>query len=210
MWENLAIVPRQESGSEETKGVMMNSSKKGLALGCCLALLLFFCASPLLATEVEPTVGTVLGPVTFAAPLSAADAAYLGLAKPEPFTLKDVKSPYVLVEQFNTSCPHCMHEAPFLNQVFDRVQQDPALKGKLKFMAVAQSSETGPVMAWKAMQRVPFPVLPDPNSTLGKALNFTPYPVTMVVDKSGKIVWVQVGAFDDVDEVFKGIKAAVK
>jgi peroxiredoxin len=103
-----------------------------------------------------------------------------------------------------------MHEAPFLNQLFDRVQQDPALKGKLKFMAVAQSGDTGPVMAWKAMQKVPFPVLPDPNSTLGKALNFTPYPVTMVVDKSGKIVWVQVGAFDDVEEVFKGIKAAVK
>jgi thiol-disulfide isomerase/thioredoxin len=189
---------------------MMNSTKKGLALGCCLALLLFFCASPLLAAEAEPTVGLVLGPVTFAAPMSAADATYLGLAKPGEFTLKDVKSPYVLVEQFNTSCPHCMHEAPFLNQLFDRVQQDPALKGKLKFMAVAQSGDTGPVMAWKAMQKVPFPVLPDPNSTLGKALNFTPYPVTMVVDKSGKIVWVQVGAFDDVEEVFKGIKAAVK
>lgn len=188
----------------------MNSTKKGLALGCCLALLLFFCASPLLAAEAEPTVGLVLGPVTFAAPMSAADATYLGLAKPGEFTLKDVKSPYVLVEQFNTSCPHCMHEAPFLNQLFDRVQQDSALKGKLKFMAVAQSGDTGPVMAWKAMQKVPFPVLPDPNSTLGKALNFTPYPVTMVVDKSGKIVWVQVGAFDDVDEVFKGIKAAVK
>jgi thiol-disulfide isomerase/thioredoxin len=189
---------------------MMNSSKKGLALGCCLALLLFCCASPLLAAEVEPTVGTVLGPVTFAAPMSAADATYLGLAKPGEFTLKDVNSPYVLVEQFNTSCPHCMHEAPFLNQLFERVQQDAALKAKLKFMAVAQSSDTGPVMAWKAMQKVPFPLLPDPNSALGKALNFTPYPVTMVVDKTGKIVWVEVGAFDDVDEVFQGIKAAVK
>jgi len=190
---------------------MMNSTKKGLALGCCLALLLFFCASPLLAAEAEPTVGQVLGPVTFAAPMSAADATYLGLAKPGPFTLKDVKSPYVLVEQFNTSCPHCMHEAPILNQLFNLVQQDPNLNGKLKFMAVAQSSDTGPVTAWKALQKVPFPVLPDPNSALGKALNFTPYPVTMVVNnKSGKIVWVQIGAFDNADEPLQGIKAAVK
>ncbi len=189
----------------------MNSTKKGLALGCCLALLLCCCASPLLAGEVEPEVGTVLGPVTFAAPMSDADATYLGLGKPGAFTLKDVKSPYVLVEQFNTSCPHCMHEAPFLNQLFDQVQQDSALKGKVKFLAAAQSGDTGPAMAWKAMQKVPFPVLPDPNSALGKALNFTPYPVTMLVDnKSGKIVWVQVGAFDDVGEVLQGIKAAVK
>jgi thiol-disulfide isomerase/thioredoxin len=190
---------------------MMNLTKKGVALGCCLALVLFLCATPLLAAEVEPTVGQVLGPVTFAAPMSAADAQYLGLGKPGQFTLKDVKSPYVLVEQFNTSCPHCMHEAPILNQLFNLVQQDPSLKGKLKFMAAAQSSDTGPVMAWKALQKVPFPVLPDPNSALGKALNFTPYPVTFVVDnKSGKIVWVEVGALDNAEEPLKGIKAVVK
>jgi hypothetical protein len=104
-----------------------------------------------------------------------------------------------------------MHEAPILNQLFNLVQQDPNLNGKLKFMAVAQSSDTGPVTAWKALQKVPFPVLPDPNSALGKALNFTPYPVTMVVNnKSGKIVWVQIGAFDNADEPLQGIKAAVK
>ena len=59
----------------------MNSTKKGLALGCCLALLLCFWASPLLAEEAEPAVGQVVGPVTFAAPMSDADAKYLGLAK---------------------------------------------------------------------------------------------------------------------------------
>ena len=72
----------------------------------------------------------MLGPVTFAAPMSAADATYLGLEKSARLHLKDVKSPYVLVEQFNTSCPHCMHEAPFLNQLFERVQQDAALREK--------------------------------------------------------------------------------
>jgi len=189
---------------------MMNSTKKGLALGCCLALVLFFCASPLLAAEVEPTVGQVLGPVTFAAPMSTEDARYLGLAKPGAFTLKDVKSQYVLVEQFSPSCPHCMHEAPVLNQLFNLVQQDSGLKGKLKFMAVAQGSDTGPAMAWKAFQQVPFPVLPDPNSALGKGLNFTPYPVTMLLDKSGKIVWLQVGAFDNAAEARQGIKAVVR
>ncbi len=190
----------------------MNSTKKGLALGCCLALLLCFWASPLLAEEAEPAVGLVVGPVTFAAPMSDADAKYLGLAKAGPFTLKDVKSPYVLVEQFNTSCPHCMHEAPFLDQIFDQVQQDPNLKGKLKFLGAAQGSDSGPVMAWKVMQKVQFPLVPDPNSALGKSgLNFTPYPVTFIVDNhTGKIVWVEIGAIDNVDEAMQGIKAAVK
>lgn len=32
----------------------------------------------------------------------------------------------------------------------------------------------------------------------------------MVLDKSGKIVWLHVGAFDNADEALKGIKAVVK
>lgn len=188
----------------------MKLSKKGIALGCCLALVLCFCASPLFAAEADPKVGQVLGPVKFAKPLSDDDAKYLGLAKAEEFTIKDVKAPYVFVEQFNTGCPHCMHQAPALNQLFNQVQQDAALKGKVKFMSVGQANDEMAAKAWKVIQKVPFPVIPDPNSGLGKALNFTPYPVSMLVDKSGKLLWVHIGAFDSVDEALKGIKAVAK
>src|SRR5512140_346022 len=118
----------------------MKLSKKGIALGCCLALVLCFCASPLFA-EADPKVGQVLGAVKFAKPQSDEDAKYLGLAKAEPFTLKDVKSPYVFVEQFNTSCPHCIKQAPLMNALYDMVQKDPALSSKIKFMAVGQGND---------------------------------------------------------------------
>jgi thiol-disulfide isomerase/thioredoxin len=186
----------------------MKLSKKGIALGCCLALLLFFCASPLLAAEKEPEVGQVLGPVKFAKPLSDEEAKYLGVTA--EFTIKDVKAPYLLIEQFNSSCPHCMHQAPFLNQLFDLVQKDAALKDKVRFMSVGQGNDETAVKMWKAFHKVPFPVLPDPNSTLGKALNFSPYPVSMLVDKNGKLLWVHIGAFESPDEALKGIKAAAK
>ena len=186
----------------------MKLSKKGIALGCCLALLLFFCASPLLAAEKEPEVGQVLGPVKFAKPLSDEDAKYLGVTG--EFTIKDVKAPYLFIEQFNSSCPHCMHQAPFLNQLFDLVQKDAALKDKVKFMSVGQGNDDTAVKMWKAFHKVPFPVLPDPNSTLGKALNFSPYPVSMLENKNGKILWVHIGAFESPDEALKGIKAAAK
>jgi thiol-disulfide isomerase/thioredoxin len=187
----------------------MKLTKKGIALGCCLALVLCFCAAPLFA-EAEPKAGQVLGPVKFAKPLTAEEAGYLGLAAPAEFTLKDVKSPYVLIEQFNTSCPHCMHQAPILNELYNKVQQDAAMKGKVKFMSVGQNNDESAVKMWKAFHKVPFPVLPDPNSSLGKALNFTPYPVSMLVDKSGKILWVEVGAFESADETLKAIKAVAK
>jgi peroxiredoxin len=61
-----------------------------------------------------------------------------------------------------------------------------------------------------AFHKVPFPLVPDPDSTFGKALNFTPYPVTVILDKTGKIVFVHIGAFESVDEVLPKIKAVVK
>ncbi len=149
-------------------------------------------------------------PVKFAKPISDEDAKSLGLDKPVEFTLKDVKSPYVFVEQFNTSCPHCMHQAPILNDLYSKVQQDAALKDKMKFMSVGQGNDETAVKMWKAFHKVPFAVIPDPSGSLGKALNFSPYPVSMVLDKNGKILWVEIGAFESADEALKAIKAVVK
>jgi peroxiredoxin len=187
------------------------SRNKVVVLSCCLALIFFFgTVSLAAAVEAEPKVGQMVPSVKFEAPITEDGAKYLGLPKAQPFTLKDVKAPYVLVEQFNTSCPHCMHQAPIMNQLFDKVQADPQLKDKLKFIGTGQGNEATQLKMWQAFNKVPFPLVPDPNSTFGKALNFTPYPVTVVLDKSGKILFAHIGAFDSADETLQKIKAVVK
>jgi peroxiredoxin len=187
----------------------MNPKSKVLALGCGLALI-FFITAAAWGAEADPKVGQVVGSVKFNPPIAPEDAKYLGLAKLEAFTFKDVKAPYMLVEQFNTSCPHCMHQAPFLNGVYDLVQKDAKLKDKVKFMAVGQGNTEPQLKMWKAFHKVAFPLVPDPDSGLGKALNFSPYPITFLVDKTGKILWVHIGAFDNADEVYKEIQKVAK
>ncbi len=187
----------------------MNRRSRVLALVGCLAFIFFFCAIAM-AAEAEPKVGQQVGKMKFAKPMSDEDAKYLGLEKAGEFTLKDIKAPYVLVEQFSTTCPHCMHQAPVLNNLFALVQQDPALKEKVKFMAVGQGDAVEKLMMWKAFHKVPFPLIPDVDSNLGKAINFSPYPVTMLLDKNGKILVVHIGAFESADEVLKELKKTVK
>ncbi len=97
-----------------------------------------------------------------------------------------------------------------LNEVCNLAGKDPALKGKLKFMGVGKGNDDKAMKMWKTFYKVPFPMIADPNSKFAEALNFSNYPVTMVLDKTRKIVWVHVGAFDNAQEVLKGIKAAVK
>jgi thiol-disulfide isomerase/thioredoxin len=182
---------------------------KVLVLTCSLALLLIFSAVSL-AAEAEPKVGQMVPNVQFEPTITPEGSTYLGLAKQGPFSLKDIKSPYVLVEQFNTLCPHCMAQAPVMDKLFAMVQQDPQLKNKLKFLGAGQGNSAQQVKIWKSFQKVPFALVPDPNSAFGKALNFSPYPVTVVMNKAHKILLVQIGTFEDAGEVFQKIKAVVK
>ncbi len=97
-----------------------------------------------------------------------------------------------------------------LNKLYTMANQDPTLKDKLKFMAVGKDNDNNAMKMWKVFHKVPFPIIADPDAIFAKALNFSNYPVTMVLDKSGKIVWVHVGAFDNAEGALKGIKAVVK
>jgi len=187
----------------------MKRKSRWLALGCCLSLLVLVTAVSM-AADVEPKVGQMVGNVKLPAPMSDADAKYLGLAKAADFTLKDIKAPYVLVEQFNTTCPHCMAQAPVMNKLFDLVQQDAALKDKVKFMGLAQGNDANSVKMWKMFQKIQFPQIADTKSAFGDALNFHPYPVSVLLDKSGKILMAHIGTFENADEVLKEIKKIVK
>ena len=103
-----------------------------------------------------------------------------------------------------------MAQAPVLNELYNLANQDSTLKGKLKFMAVGKDNDETAMKMWKGFHKVPFPMIADPGAIFAKALNFPNYPVTMILDKSGKIVWVHVGAFNDAGEALQGIKAVVK
>jgi hypothetical protein len=90
------------------------------------------------------------------------------------------------------------------------VASDGALKGKVKFIAATQGQDQMAAKMWKVTQKSPFPIVPDKDSKLGKAMNFSPYPVTLLVDKSGKVLWAHVGSFGNADEALTGIKKVVK
>ncbi len=187
----------------------MNRQAKVVILLSCVAVLLPF-NMPGFGAELDPKVGYVAGNVPFSAPNSAEDHKYLGLGKPGAFTLKDIKAPYVLAEVFSTTCAHCMQQAPILNNLYNLVQKDAKLKEKLKFVSVGQGNDDTAVKMWKVFNKVPFPVLSDPGQKLGKALKIPGTPVSVILDKNGKVVWVHIGAFESAEEALKGIKAALK
>ena len=133
----------------------MNFKRKLLALGCLLTLVLFM-GGVVTAGDVEPKVGQQVN-YKFGKPMSDEDAKYLGLEKAQEFTVKDVKAPYLLVEQFSTTCIYCNTQAGVISTIFSRVQQYPLLKNKVKFAAEMQGDAADKVKAWKTSTRLPSP-----------------------------------------------------
>ena len=97
-----------------------------------------------------------------------------------------------------------------MNQLFALVEKDAGLKSKVQFLGLGQGNEANAVKMWKGFNKIPFPQIPDTKSVFGDALKFHPYPVSVLLDKSGKILWVHIGTFESADEALKGIKAVAK
>jgi hypothetical protein len=162
----------------------------------CLTLCL---ASQIVPTRADLEVGQRFADLTFSGTLSAEDRAYLGLTRPVEFKLKDIQTKYLLMEIFSDSCPHCMLEAPNANRLFRLIKVNPRLRGgdgqpaALKMMGVGFYGKPGQMEVWRIKHDVPFPLIPDPQAVVGKALDIPGTPTYVVLDQQGRVLFVHAG-----------------
>ena len=108
-----------------------------------------------------------------------------------------------------TSCPHCVAQAPALNQLYQLVANSN-LKDRLKIISVGETDNESTLKKFKAAHKVPFPLVADPDTDIGSAFKISGTPTTVLVDKSGKVLLMEEGAFGSAGQMFKKIKAKVK
>jgi hypothetical protein len=116
---------------------------------------------------------------------------FLGLIKGESFFLKDVKADLIVLEYTNKYCFSCQLLAPVMNQVFERVEKDEQLRGKVKFLGVGAGNNQNEVNSFKAEKKVPFPIVPDPKFQAFEAVGdpgVTPFTLLIRKTASGLLV----------------------
>jgi peroxiredoxin len=136
--------------------------------------------------------GKEYGNLSFPPVGSEADRSYLGLSGAGAFRLKQIGSPYVVLEIMRSACPHCREQAPGMNKLYRLVQKSD-LKGKVKFLGVAQGCSAKEVKQFKQRYKVAFPMLADPHGSVGQALHIEGVPTTVVLNQSGQALQVHVG-----------------
>jgi peroxiredoxin len=177
------------------------------ALRVLAACLMLWLAMGSLSSAAPPP--NKLANLKFSGTISEADQKYLGLEKPGAFTLQDIKAPYVLLEIMRTTCPHCVAQAPALNQLYKLVANSD-LKDKLKIISVGETDNASTLKHFKAAHQVPFALVADPDTEIGSAFAISGTPTTVLVDKRGKVLLMEVGAFESAGQMFKIIKTKLK
>jgi peroxiredoxin len=157
-------------------------------------------------------VGGKLPDFSLTVPKEGAEKAYLGLTGSGAFKVPQIKAQAVVIEIFSMYCPYCQKEAPNVNQLYERIEGDPALKGKIKLIGIGVGNSAYEVGVFRKKYGIPFPLFPDGDFTLHKLLGEvrTPYfiGVKLFPDGSHQVIHSRLGAFAGVEPFLAEIVGA--
>ena len=145
----------------------------------------------------QPVAGDLFPALQLPVPAGAADKSYLGI-RGDTFLISDVKAKVVLIEVLSMYCPFCQREAPHVNEVFTLIQENPALRDRIKIIGIGAGNSLYETQVYREKYRVPFPVIPDGDYMLHKALGEvrTPYFIGINMDGSSpRVFFSKLGGF---------------
>ncbi len=133
------------------------------------------------AAGAPPAKGEPFPAISLPGPKNAEEGSYLELPATGPFKMSQLKSPVVVVEIFSMYCPICQKEAPLINELYQAIEKDPKLKGKIKLIGLGAGNTRLRSIFSKNNTKFHFLMLPDEDFALHKALGGTRTPYFFVV-----------------------------
>lgn len=184
--------------------------KKTMRFSLFLTLTFFALQGSLWAETKTPEENAILPDFQLAVPANEAHRKYLGLGDNGLFRIHDIKVKAVVIEIFSMYCPYCQREAPNINNLYQRVENDPELRGKIKIIGVGAGNSPFEVSMFEKKYQVPFPLFADNDFVVHKCLGETRTPYFFVVAPgpggSQKVIYSKLGGIKDLDSFLKVIR----
>lgn len=180
--------------------------KKFRALYCIAIITLCTFAYSLSWAGSPPAVGGMLPDIKLSMPKDMADKNYLGLGLFAfgSFTIPEIKAQLVIVQIFSMYCPYCQRDAPHVNQLYEKIENNPALKGKIKIIGIGVGNTSYEVGTFKKKYSVPFPLFADADYSIHKMVGEvnTPYfiGVKMNPDGTHQVLYSKLGEIGGADQ----------
>jgi peroxiredoxin len=175
---------------------------------CLIAFLImgFMVVGSISEAGSPPAVGGMLPDMKLSMPNNMADKNYLGLGifGFGSFKIPEIKARLVIIEIFSMYCPYCQREAPNVNQLYAKIEQNPALKGKIKIIGIGVGNTSYEVGTFKKKYNVPFPLFADADYVIHKMVGEarTPYFIGVKINPDGshQVIYSKLGEMEGVDQ----------
>lgn len=155
--------------------------------------------------------------LTFRQTLQKEDLTYLGITPGKfkrVFSFREIRGALFLIEYLNIYCFNCVGQAPILNEVYEQIERDPLLKGRVKIIGIAAGNNLEEVRNFKAQHKIPYPILQDPNFDAHQAVGAprTPFMIWVRKDKEGRgvVVSTHLGLFESSKKIVEETKAVLQ
>jgi thiol-disulfide isomerase/thioredoxin len=161
-------------------------------------------ANPAIAENKPPQVNSTLPEIILSVPEAPEHQKYLGLQGGGTFEIPEIKAKVVIVEIYSMYCPFCQKEAPTVNQLFQKIESNARLKGKVKLIGIGVGNSEFEVDYFKKNYDVGFPLFPDVDFTIHKAVGEvrTPYFIGVKINPDGThtVFYSKLGSIKNADE----------
>jgi peroxiredoxin len=180
--------------------------KKSIVWYLAVVITVFMIASSVSAAGYPPAVGGTLPDIKLSVPKDFTDKSYLGLGffGFGSFKIPEIKASLVIIEIFSMYCPYCQREAPNVNELYRKIEQNPTLKGKIKIIGIGVGNSSYEVGTFKKKYNVPFPLFADGDYVIHKMVGEarTPYFIGVKINTDGshQVIYSKLGEMEGVDQ----------
>ena len=154
-----------------------------------------------LAANLPPVKGSVLPPIKLPVPEDPDEKEYLGLPGGIFFRIPQIKARVVIIEIFSLYCPKCQKIAPGIDKLYYLIESNPDLRNKIKLIGIGAGDSRYEVDVFKKTFNTPFPLFPDNDFTIHKALGDvrSPYFIVIKINKDGthEVVHSELDSFEE-------------
>jgi peroxiredoxin len=131
--------------------------------------------------------------------LDSSDSAYLRTKDTKNISLSQIPAKLIVVEFFSVFCPVCQVNAPFLNRLYHVIRNDQTLDKDIKVIGIVFVGKTNEIVMFKEKFKVEYPLFEDSRGEIQSRTKVNYVPLTLVIDKNGKIIMSHPGMLKDLD-----------
>jgi peroxiredoxin len=163
-----------------------------------LVVFCFLTTSAIASAEKTPAVGDRLEDLRLPTPESAGTRTYLGLPPGESFPVTAIAGKILVIEIFSMYCPHCQRDAPAVNSLYQAIQKADSLRGRVRMIGIGVGNSTFEINHFRNHYSIPFPLFPDEDFAVHKAIGEVRTPFFLVIalggSDNGRILWTGSGS----------------